>query len=613
MRPHPVGVAIVVAACGSPSETGGNPDARAMGAVADASAEGAAEGAAGDATDGSTADAGDGTTDSPTDGDASVLADGPPVDAGSPTGPPTLGATSAIATLIGRFATPAPGQANIGFYATDLGWTFVHDGALQVLFGDSWSNPQGTDLGSQQDDVLGQISLGQFGGADAVEAWVTSHAPAAGQPSWHAAAPSIGLQTNAQGNASPIRLSRDGTILETSFGLTPETGFSNARGDTTGAAFILYFMNDYVPCSGGSTPTCPGGFTCDTGLGLCGPLTNVSMPCAMGTTSCACSATAGGGLCQDRTSSTYDSTERGRIESAVVRQEVGNADPTTHELFYVQPWPTNKFFNATARTVRDFDPARAAGVGNDYRAADGSSPGSEKVFLWGRPGFAGTGANGRDLELYFAYVDMPSFDPKGHFAWTPQYFTGLSLAGAPQFSSDPTAAIPLDLDDTTPGDQPKETWDIVNQNAVSYVPALGAWIMLYGGDLPASFLAGTKGDAVNAVQRDPQGAIHARFAKQPWGPWSPPQELFAGGDKSSSTVSGQYVQGGILRHPSCSDPTCAPNESVYSASELGVLYGANVIDPWMVDRGDHVDFYWNVSTWDPYEVVLMRSSVVKPR
>jgi hypothetical protein len=45
--------------------------------------------------------------------------------------------------------------------------------------------------------------------------------------------------------------------------------------------------------------------------------------------------------------------------------------------------------------------------------------------------------------------------------------------------------------------------------------------------------------------------------------------------------------------------------------EPGFLYGANLIPEWIEDRGATVDIYWNVSTWAPYQVVVMKSRIVK--
>jgi hypothetical protein len=46
--------------------------------------------------------------------------------------------------------------------------------------------------------------------------------------------------------------------------------------------------------------------------------------------------------------------------------------------------------------------------------------------------------------------------------------------------------------------------------------------------------------------------------------------------------------------------------------QYGFLYGVNIIEQWTEPRGllnQDADIYWNVSTWDPYETILMRSRI----
>ena len=144
---------------------------------------------------------------------------------------------------------------------------------------------------------------------------------------------------------------------------------------------------------------------------------------------------------------------------------------------------------------------------------------------------------------------------------------------------------------------------------ISWVAPLNKWVMLYGGDLSPATLNLLLGPNYTQAVRDPDGAIHARFASQPWGPWSAPVQVLRGGDPSvSPPVAGtQYASGGILYHPGCAT-NCAPRETVLGTSEYGRLYGANVVDSWTMSRtGGADDVYWNVSTWNPYEVVLMKT------
>jgi hypothetical protein len=75
--------------------------------------------------------------------------------------------------------------------------------------------------------------------------------------------------------------------------------------------------------------------------------------------------------------------------------------------------------------------------------------------------------------------------------------------------------------------------------------------------------------------------------------------------------SSQYAPGGILRHPMCTGRDCAPNEPTIHADDYGFLYGANVIDVWTEPTDTGAVLYWNVSTWHPYQVLLLRSVAVR--
>jgi hypothetical protein len=105
------------------------------------------------------------------------------------------------------------------------------------------------------------------------------------------------------------------------------------------------------------------------------------------------------------------------------------------------------------------------------------------------------------------------------------------------------------------------------------------------------------------------GAIRMRSAEDPWGPWTPPQDLIAAGDPA--VPEGQYGPGGMLYHPQCSDPTCAPHTTRPELAEVeyGWFYAANIIEQWTRPAGTGVDIIWNASTWDPYRVILLRTHI----
>jgi hypothetical protein len=206
---------------------------------------------------------------------------------------------------------------------------------------------------------------------------------------------------------------------------------------------------------------------------------------------------------------------------------------------------------------------------------------------------------------------MPDYSASGHIAWAPHYFSGLQDE-KPMFSDDPSDAVALDLS-ASGGDRTAEEFDIVDKMSVSYVAPLHRWVMLYGGDLAPVVLNLFAGPASNTVQRDPKGAIHARFAIDPWGPWSAPSPALEAGDPSvTPPVAGsEYSEGGILHHPGCTAADCTPSSPApgYLVTPFGFLYTPNIVDSWTEARGNgtEADVYWNVSTWNPYETVLLRS------
>jgi hypothetical protein len=391
-------------------------------------------------------------------------------------------------------------------------------------------------------------------------------------------------------------------------------GFSNARD----GAFVILRRDKAVACSRDGAARCEDGFECDEGLGVCSSSSaEYPLPCVLDADGCgggaSCERNDGAGFCQDRTSSLYrEGDEFGRLESVVIAQEIGNADPELPARYYTQSWSTNKFTNPIAKTVADFDPERADPDDNDYRPADASHAEREKVLLWGRPHTCGTRATGRESRLYFAYADMPEYSASGDFAWNVHYLSGFEH-GRPTFSALQTDAIALDIGGTpTPESEP---FDIVDRSALSYLEPLREWVMFYGGDFAPSVLSAFEGANAKRVVRDPRGAIHARFAKHPWGPWSAPVPVLEAGDSRTSPPrpGSEYASLGMLHHAGCAGSHCIPGETDFSHvfAQYGFLYGPNILDPWTSAReyGKAVDVYWNVSTWNPYQTVLLRTRI----
>ena len=403
---------------------------------------------------------------------------------------------------------------------------------------------------------------------------------------------------------------------------TPLGGFSNGR-----RQFGIFYYSKQQGCR--TDADCGGNFSCDVGLGYVGESYDseigLTVACADGAPGCNAETmkpaegvgAAGSGFCVDPSSSVWANRAVGRTSSVAVKNLIGIRDVQDPRRYGgIQEWLTNKFANATPRAVQDFVPSRGSGRANqDYRDANGVGQ-NQRVFLWGRPGFIGVKATGRSLGLYFAYADMPSGDAVD---WKLHYYSGADAKGIPQFSSSERDAVAVDLDSTQPGSQPVEQHDITDQMSLSWVEPLNKWVMFYGGGMIRltsplfpncgllEFFAGSECKDIDIGN----GAIRMRTADDPWGPWTPPQDVFVGGNAEKSPPEEQFAPGGILHHPDCVQPTCAgatKSEGV-NPREYGILYGANIIEQWTRPAGSGVDVIWNVSTWDPYRVVLLRTRI----
>ena len=202
------------------------------------------------------------------------------------------------------------------------------------------------------------------------------------------------------------------------------------------------------------------------------------------------------------------------------------------------------------------------------------------------------------------------------FAWQPRFFSGLDSAGRPQFSERELDARALDLDADTPGDHAQEAHDCVNQMNVSWLPSLQLFVMFYGGDVPTfteGLLAWDDGSSIDCEG----GGLWLRFARQPWGPWTAPRSLMVAGDRGTrAQPTEQFGEGGILAHNRCRTPNCARYDPAYlldiGNNNNGLLYSPSIVDAWTTGDTESATLYWLLSTWNPYQVVLMRTTLRPP-
>jgi hypothetical protein len=172
----------------------------------------------------------------------------------------------------------------------------------------------------------------------------------------------------------------------------------------------------------------------------------------------------------------------------------------------------------------------------------------------------------RKSKAYLAAVPAATFETGAGTV----YYAGRDGKG-PVWTAKESDASPI-IDQPTLGDI-----------SMTFVPQFGLWLALYD-------------------SRSPQGII-MRYATEPWGPWSSPQLLV---DLKTSD--------GTLMH----DPRRKPDDGLAGpvnaegrrAEEVaGGYYAPYVIDRFTSVEGQAITLHYVLSTWNPYVVVRMKSTI----
>lgn len=502
---------------------------------------------------------------------------------------PQLSKPTYLGALVGPGSVQPPG---LRFYGTDLGLTFEHAGKLFILFGDTWTSASAIcETGQpQQDDTLGTIPLEYRGGVPQLAMATRSDAPT---------------------QLRNIHVYRGATSLKLGYGQAPMGGWSDGE-----RSFAIFERLEPVRCDSAGRGCGDNSLTfCSSDLGLCKPDIlsfpvpcdlNASNACLLPTQTCVPTS-----MCIDPTSSQFDDGYfGGKTASLAYETEVGVArDASVGDYDSILNWHTNKFSHPAVRTVAKWTGKHA---GNDYQ------PGTDTLLVWGRPGFLAE--QGRQAALYLMVHALPmELDEHGQWRFQPRYFTGIDpVSREPTWSEDEADAKPIALDGEVGGDDFEEV-SVLGPVTVNWLPApINQWIMLYGGDLADYLLS----DPSAARGVHAPGSIVARFADHPWGPWSAPVVHLSPG--SEQNIGDAYGPGGILYHPGCVDQPSAkcaksdPHRPLDTAldgcpvqiPDPGRLYAPNIIDNYTRPNPDGgLDIVWNVSTWNPYGVQLLKTTL----
>ena len=149
-----------------------------------------------------------------------------------------------------------------------------------------------------------------------------------------------------------------------------------------------------------------------------------------------------------------------------------------------------------------------------------------------------------------------------------RYYTGFNQAGMPLWSANEDDSTPL-------FSQP-----CVGELSVTYNPFLRKWLMLYNGDPPRG--------------------INFRTADAPWGPWSEPQLLF------DPWLDNGYCH---FMHVDWQFNQCDSVHDPGRENEWGGEYGPYQFEDLATGNDSTTTIYFTLSTWNPYTVVLMKSTL----
>jgi hypothetical protein len=176
----------------------------------------------------------------------------------------------------------------------------------------------------------------------------------------------------------------------------------------------------------------------------------------------------------------------------------------------------------------------------------------------------GTGTY-RQSNPYLAYVPMDSVEKRS--AWL--FYAGTDhVSGSPNWSADEAAAVAL-------FDHP-----CLGELSVSWMKDLHKWVMFYNCALPRG--------------------INMRSADTPWGQWTEGEVIF------QPWNDGGYC---YYMHVSYQDRNCDSVQDPGRDNVWAGEYGPYILPGLSRSQGGVTTVYFVMSTWNPYEVMLMKTDL----
>ncbi|MCQ4188501.1 DUF4185 domain-containing protein [Methylocystis suflitae] len=198
--------------------------------------------------------------------------------------------------------------------------------------------------------------------------------------------------------------------------------------------------------------------------------------------------------------------------------------------------------------------------------------------------------NYRKSKPYLAFIDLDELNNRKKVL---KYFAGTVMAKSisrietriPRWEDEDKEARDL-FNDNTP--------QCVGELSVTWNSKLRQWLMLY-----------------NCEHK-----ILARVAEKPWGPWSGPAIIF---DPAADGGICRFIRGCSCHERGGNQrEDCAPVRDITSPSTpdnpwgLGDVYAPYAIPRYTIGGRRSVTVYYLMSTWNPYQVVMMKTTLARP-